>query len=234
MGQMNKDELHQYSGKEGTKAYVAFEGKVYDVTQSKLWRNGVHLKTHHAGHDLTMAMKAAPHGPEVMERFEAAAELVEEKAAQASSSALKTPGRLVTMILDRHPHPISVHFPIALSISAAFLAILSLWINNHALEKAAFYNMIFAVVATPASIFTGFLSWYYNYGGIWTHIYRMKTYLSIILLILFAVALIVHFAFPASGENGGFRYWCYTISILFMAPTVLGLGYYGGKITFPS
>ena len=234
MGRMTKDELHQYDGKEGNKACVGFKGKIYDLTGSKLWRNGFHLKTHHAGHDLTVAMRAAPHGPEVMERFEAVAELVEEKAVEAAEPALKTPGKLATMILDQHPHPISVHFPIALSISAAFLSILSLYIPNHALEKAAFYNMIFAAVTAPASIFTGVLSWYYNYGGIWTHIYRMKTLFSIILVVLFAVALIVRFGFLASGENGGFWYWLYIMSVLFMAPTAMGLGYYGGKITFPS
>ncbi len=94
--------------------------------------------------------------------------------------------------------------------------------------------MIFAAVTAPASIFTGVLSWYYNYGGIWTHIYRMKTLFSIILVVLFAVALIVRFGFLASGENGGFWYWLYIMSVFFMAPTVMGLGYYGGKITFPS
>ena len=234
MGRMTKGELHQYDGKEGKKACVAFEGKIYDVSASKLWRNGVHVKTHNAGHDLSVAMKAAPHGPEVMERFEAVADLVEEKAARAAGTAMKTPGRLVTMILDQHPHPITVHFPIALSICAAFLALLSLFIHNHALEKAALYNMVFAALATPASIFTGMLSWYYNYGGIWTHIYRMKTFLSIVLVLLFAVALVVHFIFLASGGSGGFWYWLYVISVLCMAPTVMGLGYYGGKITFHS
>ena len=94
MGRMTKGELHQYDGKEGKKACVAFEGKIYDVSASKLWRNGVHVKTHNAGHDLSVAMKAAPHGPEVMERFEAVADLVEEKAARAAGTAMKTPGRL--------------------------------------------------------------------------------------------------------------------------------------------
>jgi len=62
----------------------------------------------------------------------------------------------------------------------------------------------------------------------------MKILLSIVLMVLFAAALIVHFGFLTSGENGGFWYWLYTMSVLFMAPTVMGLGYYGGKITFPS
>ena len=234
MADMTREELHRGDGKEGNKAYVAFEGRVYDVTGSKLWRNGVHLKTHHAGHDLTLAMKAAPHGPEVMARFEAIAGLVEEKKVAETGPLFKTPPPWVTSILDRHPHPISVHFPIALCISAAFLSLLSLYTDDPTLERAAMYNMILAALSTPVSIFTGLLSWYYNYNGIWTHIYRMKTYLSILLVILLAVALVARFGFLNGSETEGFWYWLYTATVLAMAPTVMGLGYYGGKITFPS
>jgi uncharacterized membrane protein len=194
----------------------------------------LHLKTHHAGHDLTLAMKAAPHGPEVMQRYEAIADLVEGKKPAPSGPLFKTPSPMVAMILDRHPHPISVHFPIALCVSAAFLAGLSLFVTDPALERAVTYNLILAALSTPVSIFTGLLSWYYNYNGIWTHIYRMKTYLSIILVILFVVVLVARFGFLSGSETGRFWYWIHTATVLAMAPTVMGLGYYGGKITFPS
>ncbi|MGM0533693.1 MAG: cytochrome b5 domain-containing protein [Campylobacterota bacterium] len=67
---MTKEELAKYNGKEGNKAYVGFEGKVYDVTASALWKDGVHKKKLHAGNDLTGEMEKAPHGKEVLERFE--------------------------------------------------------------------------------------------------------------------------------------------------------------------
>jgi len=65
----NKDEftiegLAQFDGKEGRPALIAFEGKAYDVTNSKLWKGGEHLKKHSAGTDLTGALKGAPHGPD--------------------------------------------------------------------------------------------------------------------------------------------------------------------------
>ena len=230
MSEISPGELHEFDGKEERKAYVAYEGKVYDVSASKLWRNGVHVKTHHAGHDLTRAMAAAPHGPEVMERFEAIAELVEERAAAAAESAIKTPPRWAELILNEHPHPISVHFPIALCISAALLSFLALFIDEPSLHKASFYNMVIAVLSTPVALFTGVLSWYYNYSGIWTHIYRMKTYLSILLILEFAVILVIEFAVPGGGLWG----WVHTLTVLATAPTVMALGYYGGKITFPS
>lgn len=56
------EELHSFDGKEGRPAYVAFKGKIYDVSRSKLWKEGSHLKRHLAGHDLTEAIKTAPHG----------------------------------------------------------------------------------------------------------------------------------------------------------------------------
>ncbi len=61
-------ELSKYNGKDGAKSYTAFEGKVYDVTDSKLWALGEHFGLQ-AGIDLTEKMKDAPHGPEVFSGF---------------------------------------------------------------------------------------------------------------------------------------------------------------------
>ena len=61
-------ELAQYNGKNGARAYIAFEGKVYDVTDSALWTDGDHLGTHQAGMDLTAEIDVAPHGTETLER----------------------------------------------------------------------------------------------------------------------------------------------------------------------
>ena len=58
------EELHTFDGKEGRPAYVVYKGLVYDVTASKPWKNGSHLSKHLAGHDLTDALKTAPHGEE--------------------------------------------------------------------------------------------------------------------------------------------------------------------------
>lgn len=55
-------------GQEGRPAHVFYAGRAYDVSQSKLWKNGVHMARHHAGVDLTEAIEAAPHGPEVLQR----------------------------------------------------------------------------------------------------------------------------------------------------------------------
>lgn len=62
------EELKQYDGREGRPAYIAFKGKVYDVTESFLWVDGDHQGQHAAGRDLTSEISLAPHGEETLER----------------------------------------------------------------------------------------------------------------------------------------------------------------------
>ncbi len=62
------EELAKYDGKNGNLAYVAVNGKVYDVTDSAFWADGDHLGSHQAGKELTEEMDIAPHGPENLDR----------------------------------------------------------------------------------------------------------------------------------------------------------------------
>lgn len=61
------EELAEYNGKNG-KAYVAYQGKVYDVSNSDLWEGGKH-KGHTAGKDLTEELNKSPHRPEIIKGF---------------------------------------------------------------------------------------------------------------------------------------------------------------------
>lgn len=60
-------ELEKYDGKDGRPAYIAYKGKVYDVTDDFLWVDGDHQGEHVAGKDLTEEMANAPHGEERLE-----------------------------------------------------------------------------------------------------------------------------------------------------------------------
>ncbi len=63
------EELADYNGRGGHRAYVAYKGKVYDVTESSYWTDGDHLGEHLAGVDLTADMDAAPHGPDHLDNM---------------------------------------------------------------------------------------------------------------------------------------------------------------------
>ncbi|HXX87005.1 MAG TPA: cytochrome b5 domain-containing protein [Candidatus Acidoferrum sp.] len=62
------EQLKQFDGKEGRPAYIAYKGKVYDVTDDFLWVDGDHQGEHSAGRDLTEEMGRAPHGEDTLER----------------------------------------------------------------------------------------------------------------------------------------------------------------------
>lgn len=70
------EELSQYDGKNGNKAYIAYNGLVYDVTNVSAWKNGSH-NGHQAGTDLTDVLKNAPHGTSVIDNLEVVGKLVE-------------------------------------------------------------------------------------------------------------------------------------------------------------
>jgi len=73
--------LSLYDGKEGRSAYFAYGGRVFDATASRLWANGVHMGRHHAGSDLTEALKLAPHSEEKIMTMPVVGDLaVEEEA----------------------------------------------------------------------------------------------------------------------------------------------------------
>ena len=71
-----KEELRKYDGSGGI-TYVAYAGKVYDVSNSFHWKKGVHHVMHYAGWDLTDALKQAPHGFEMLTKFPIVGELIE-------------------------------------------------------------------------------------------------------------------------------------------------------------
>ncbi len=56
------EELAKYDGKNGNPAYVAVDGKVYDVTNVPEWKGGIHNRRFEAGRDLTNELKRSPHG----------------------------------------------------------------------------------------------------------------------------------------------------------------------------
>lgn len=65
----SKSQLALRNGQDRDEVWIAFEGKIYDVSHSRLWRKGKHYE-HWAGQDLTEELKDAPHTRQVFEKFE--------------------------------------------------------------------------------------------------------------------------------------------------------------------
>jgi predicted heme/steroid binding protein len=56
------------NGQDKPEIWIAYRGDVFQVTASRLWRDGKHYE-HWAGQDLTDELKDAPHQEEVFKKF---------------------------------------------------------------------------------------------------------------------------------------------------------------------
>ena len=63
------EELKKYNGKDGKPIYFGYKGKVYDATNSFLWKKGRHQALHDTGKYLSENLKDAPHGESLLERL---------------------------------------------------------------------------------------------------------------------------------------------------------------------
>ena len=70
-----KSHLALRNGQDKPEIWIAFNGLIYDVTESRLWRNGKHYE-HWAGQDLTEELREAPHNENVFDKFKPIGHLI--------------------------------------------------------------------------------------------------------------------------------------------------------------
>lgn len=196
MLELDEKELTQYNGKDGKPTYIAFEGKVYDVSDSRLWKNGKHINRHQAGMDLTNDIKAAPHGTEVFQSFKQVAILKEKQATVEQEVKLPIPQWIANILnkypfFKRHPHPMVVHFTMVYFITAPILLLWYYLISpSKSLLDAIFYMHVLGTISLPFAIFTGWLSWKINYLGKPIGYITRKIILTIVVLIFDIIVLL--------------------------------------------
>ncbi|MBC7426219.1 MAG: cytochrome b5 [Bacteroidia bacterium] len=69
-----KNQLALRNGQDKPEIWVCYKGVIYDVTESRLWKKGMHYE-HWAGQDLTDELSEAPHTETVFFKFEAVGKL---------------------------------------------------------------------------------------------------------------------------------------------------------------
>jgi predicted heme/steroid binding protein/uncharacterized membrane protein len=229
MKEFTPEELSSFNGKDSRPVYIALQGKVYDVSRSPLWSKGLHMNRHPSGKDLVAEISAAPHGTEVLERYPQVGILK----GGAPEELKHLPPGLQTLLQKfpmarRHPHPMIVHFPIALLMASSFFVLLYLIFDNPSFENTSFYLLILGAIASPFAMATGLFTWWVNYRLKVTLFVKRKIQFSTLLLI-FEIILILWrvSSSPISSP-------IYFILVVILTPIVSILGYYGGQMTFPA
>ena len=225
---MTLKQLQHYNGKNGSKAYVAFKGKVYDVSSSPSWQNGTHQGMHEAGLDLTQAMENAPHAQEVFDGFNVVDSLDEDEEEDKEPNI-----NWAKWYRKYHLHPMLVHFPIALHLFAAGLNILFLFYLEPSFGRAVFYSLFAATFMGVFAMLTGILSWWINYQFVFTRIFMIKLSLSVITLLLGIAAINIYLNNPDVIYLRSLASLFYHGTVFFTGITVIILSYNGGKLTWP-
>jgi len=227
------ESLSPFDGKDGKPVYIVYQGRVIDVSNSKLWKTGLHMKRHQAGTDLTTDIKAAPHGLEVLDRYPQARILKKKEEAERPMPAALS--RLLERfpILRRHPHPMLVHFPIVFMLSPTLFNLLYFITGIKSFEATAWHCLGGGILFAPLTIGTGYFTWWLNYLAKPMRPVRIKIRFSILLLSISIVALVWRILDPevlTSSNGGGILYFLIILSLI---PVVTVIGWFGASLTFP-
>jgi predicted heme/steroid binding protein/uncharacterized membrane protein len=233
MKEFDHESLSAFDGKDGKPIYIAYGEKVYDVSQSGLWEGGLHMNRHHAGRDLSSEFPAAPHDEEVFERYPQVGVLAKKTEPQRSMPALISSLIARFPFLERHPHPMTVHFPIVFLLAVAFFNVIYMLTGIDSLETTAFHCLIGGVMFLPVAMGTGLLAWWLNYLAKPMKPVVWKIVLSGILVVLSAGALFWRIANPGILDDSGPARIVYLAMTLSFVPLVSLIGYLGASLTFP-
>jgi predicted heme/steroid binding protein/uncharacterized membrane protein len=233
MKEFDVEEVERFNGKDGKPAYIAHKGKVYDVTGSKMWKGGIHMNRHHAGKDLTTDVQAAPHDPSVLARYPLVGTLK-----QKGTSERELPGFLSWLLarapfLRRHPHPMTIHFPIVFTFATFIFNLLYLVMGIKTFETTALNCLGAAIFFTPVAIATGFYTWWLNYQAKRIRPVMIKQRLSFLLLFVEIIVFVWRLKDPAILDSLGWQSILYSVLILFTFIIVSVIGWFGANLTFP-
>jgi predicted heme/steroid binding protein/uncharacterized membrane protein len=217
-------ELKKFDGKDGKPAYLAFKGKVYDVSSSYLWPTGVHVDSHNAGLDLTTSIANAPHGEEVFANFSVVGDIVAEEQVR---------GKFVGRLQKLHLHPMVVHFSITIPILAPLLCILYVLTGDTSIEWVSWFMLLLGLLAFIVGGLTGIFSWKVTYEGRTTRMIARKIFLTVIAVAITSACLVWRSLDPnvliikTNFSN------VYLVLVASLVPINTLLGHYGGKLVYP-
>jgi predicted heme/steroid binding protein/uncharacterized membrane protein len=232
MREFDLEELAKFDGKEGRPAYIVVHGWVIDVSESKLWKDGIHMQRHHAGKNLTTDIKAAPHSPETLAKFPQVGILKKEIPLVEVPPALSRLLKRIPM-LRRHPHPMTVHFPVVLMFCTTTFNILYLITGIKAFELTALHCLGAALLFTPMAILTGYYTWWLNYQSRPLRPVTIKKRISITMFFLQIIVFAWRIKVPDVLDSFGIASAIYFLLVLLFLPMVIAMGWFGARLTFP-
>ena len=220
--QLTISELKQFDGAEGRPAYIAFKGRIYDVSNSSLWKGGKHVATHAAGADLTEAIARAPHSEDNLNKIPIIGQLVKAETLRH---------QFARRVESLHPHSTAVHLSVAYAPIALIFLVIWLFTRQPAFELVVFCLLIVGLISIPLSSASGILSWMVSYESKTTETFNLKIALSILLFII----VLGTFIWRWTGTDSILKSpssFMYLASLVIQAAICMVIDYHGKKVLF--
>ncbi|HSO20873.1 MAG TPA: DUF2231 domain-containing protein, partial [Desulfosarcina sp.] len=116
---------------------------------------------------------------------------------------------------------------------APFFLILYLITGLRAFETTAYHCLAGGVLFSLVGIATGLITWWYNYMGKMMKPVAVKLPLSLVMLVLSAIAFVWRFVNPEVMTDPQGGRILYPLIVLALAPIISVIGWYGATMTFP-
>ena len=229
----NLKDLAQFDGTDDKPAYLAFEGRIIDVSTSQHWHHGHHMGSHQAGRGFDAGNPSRSPRTGNVREFPPG-----RRPCCRRESQRKIPPFLAWVfhripLLRRHPHPMLVHFPMVFFISTTGFNLLYLLTGDPSFETTAWHCLWGGVLFLPLAIATGLFTWWINYEAEWLRQVKIKLVLAPLLFFLALSALLWRYFHPEiiiSCQRLSLVYWGLIFSF---TPLAIAIGWYRGLPQFP-
>lgn len=142
--------------------------------------------------------------------------------------------KVTDLMARQHAHPISVHIPNGVLPVAVIFLLLGVLFDCQALNQAAFYNLVFVLLAMPLVLFSGYNDWQKRFGGNMSPVFRIKMICGGIVTGLALVLVLWRLVDPEVAAQWSSVRWLYVGVHFMMLAAAATAGFYGGKlIKFP-
>lgn len=138
------------------------------------------------------------------------------------------------LILENHLHPISVHSPNGIIPMAVIFLVPAILLNSQSFASAAYYSLLFVLLAMPPVMISGYITWKNKYRGTRTSLFTMKIAAAFVATVTLLVLVVWKTVQPDVLSNASPGRWPFLLLALLLLVSVGLAGHLGGKLVFSS
>ncbi len=139
--------------------------------------------------------------------------------------------KMTQLVLENFLHPISVHSPNGIIPMVVLLLVPAVLFSADSFATAAYYSLLFVLLAMPPVMITGYITWRSKYKGTKTALFTMKIAAACVASATLLVLVVWKTVQPDVLTASAGRWPFFLLSLLLLASVGIA-GHLGGKLVF--